>query len=208
MTDASTCPVVFADGVKCSRRIARRGWCHPCATWQDRHGGLDPNGRRSVPKRARAEVLAAALAIPPNAEGCRINDGRFAADADGYPTVKIQRRMTRVTRLVLEDKLGRPLGVDMFACHRCDNPACVNSGCLWEGDAAANLHDSMAKGRKPTGAVASRSKPTLKIEDADVPVIRALAAGGTPQKVITAQFGVSQPRISRIVNRKRRAWVE
>ena len=51
----------------------------------------------------------------------------------------------RVTRLMWKLTYGRePRGM---MCHRCDNPACCNPAHLFEGDAAANAADMVAKGR-------------------------------------------------------------
>lgn len=206
MTQSIACRVVFQDGARCTRTPRSGDLCHPCETWSTRHGGADPDGRRSYPKRTLKEVLAAALSIPPNEAGCRIGTGVFSLGTDGYLTAKIRGTQHRVTRLVLEHKLGRPLAPDMFACHTCDTPACVNADCLWEGDAGANMRDSMGKGRKPTGQ--AHPRPQRRLTEDEVAAIRTrCTAGGVTQEQLAEEYGVTQSAISRANSGKRWAWL-
>jgi hypothetical protein len=99
-------------------------------------------------------------------------------------------------------------------CHRCDNPACCRADHLFIGTQADNMQDKTTKGRQTRGANHyARLNPELiargakrghaKLTDAKVIEIRArYAAGGISQSRLAAQFGVVQPVICAIINRK------
>lgn len=96
------------------------------------------------------EFYAIVDAIVPDANGCMI--WSYAKDKDGYGTVSIRdiKGSTRVTRRVLERKLGHSLG-NLQANHTCDNPACCNPGHLWAGTQKENVEDRNIKGRQAKG---------------------------------------------------------
>lgn len=52
----------------------------------------------------------------------------------------------RAHRFILQVALERPLG-NLFACHHCDNPSCVNPDHLFAGTHTDNMRDMLSKGR-------------------------------------------------------------
>jgi hypothetical protein len=76
---------------------------------------------------------------------CKIWTG--SKSKKGYPLVKRGVRWIRLTRIILEEKLGRSLRENMFACHHCDIPSCYEAEHLWEGTHGANFRDATRKGR-------------------------------------------------------------
>jgi len=97
---------------------------------------------------------------------------------------------------------GEMLTPDIFVCHTCDNPLCVNSAHLFLGSAADNVADKMAKGRhrSPVG----ENNGQAKISDSQARDVRRLALNGVKHKTIAEQYGISQALVSMIKNNKAR----
>lgn len=76
----------------------------------------------------------------------------------GYGEITDRGRNLRVTRIVLEAKLGRPLGAGMMALHACSNPPCCNPAHLFEGSHKQNMEQRKAEGKYPTGTAHPMSR--------------------------------------------------
>ncbi len=87
------------------------------------------------------------------------------------------------------------------ACHRCDNPLCVNPGHMFSGTIADNMHDRGLKGRTARGEKHGNTKLTRELAGE----IRRAYASGLTQQQVALKFGIpNHSQVSRIVNY--RAW--
>ena len=104
-------------------------------------------------------------------------------------------------RLSLEFHLGRELTETECACHRCDNPECVNPHHLFVGTHADNMDDAWKKKRLGQGLSPMRGEanPKAILTAADIPVIRARKASGETFREISNDFGTSLEAIKNIV---------
>lgn len=84
---------------------------------------------------------------------------------------------------------------DMCVLHRCDVPACVNPDHLFLGTQIENIADRSKKQRTRHGT----THPRAKLTEAQV---RSIRADLRPQRAIAAAYGMGQPAVCEIKNRK------
>lgn len=103
-----------------------------------------------------------------------------------------------------EQTLGRQLASDECVCHRCDNPCCQNPAHWFVGSHSDNAVDRTRKGRGFAGGIPSRgtANGSAKLSEDQVRDIRRANAAGESQGRLARRFGVSQPLVNAIVNRK------
>jgi hypothetical protein len=84
-----------------------------------------------------------------------------------------------------------PIG-KFFACHKCDNPKCVNPNHLFLGTSGDNMRDMAVKGRQGN----------VKLNPDQVREIRELYRnGGISHLTISKKYGVSPNTIRRAINK-------
>ena len=85
------------------------------------------------------------MTIPEPNSGCLLWLGAPTGQL-GHGQIKIGGKNRMASHVALE-LAGRPLPSGMFACHSCDNPACVNADHLFFGTQYDNVCDAIKKGR-------------------------------------------------------------
>lgn len=126
-------------------------------------------------------------------------------DHAGYGQIRLDGKLMlahRASWLLHHDSIPD----DLFVCHHCDNPGCVNPGHLFIGTNRDNMQDASRKGRLhnqnvPRGEVIV--SPVLT--EAQVIAIRGVySAGNVTQRSLATEYGVSCSTIRDIL--KRRTW--
>jgi hypothetical protein len=114
----------------------------------------------------------------------------------GYGNIILDGKVHYAHRLSLEFS-GEVIPPRYHACHKCDNPSCVNPNHLFVGSPRENMLDKVSKGRQAFG----EKHPNAILTDAEIIIIRQMAEDGVFFSDIAKIFDVSESHISRIVAR-------
>lgn len=130
-------------------------------------------------------------------------------DRNGYGVVSVwneqkQKSLRKyATRIVLQKSFG-PLRRDQLACHKCDNPPCVNPDHLFVGSHQDNMDDAVSKGRMSrTMGRRGIKNVNAKLNEQQVNEIRELF-GSMSDRIIANKYGVGRTTVVEI--RAGRSW--
>jgi hypothetical protein len=112
-------------------------------------------------------------------------------NSKGYGSFKFRGHVVVATRVAIYLATGEYPPDGMFACHKCDNPACVNADHLFLATQKGNIADCIAKGRFP-----QREGPLVKLGvEAVVDAVRIAGSILGASKLL----GVSDQRIGKFL---------
>lgn len=129
--------------------------------------------------------------------GCWVYEGPGSANGKWHVRVLFRDQWYSAHRLGWELVNG-PIPDGLLACHKCDNPRCVNPEHLFLGTHADNSADMARKGRASRG----EGRYNAVLTDDLVRKIRARFEKGESQASIKSDLGLEGYTVYRIVRRK------
>ncbi len=112
-----------------------------------------------------------------------------------YPRFRSGENDILISRIVLEDKLGRKLTKEECACHKCDCPPCVNPDHLFAGTYKDNMQDKVKKGR----SIRFRKLPSKR----DSEIMDLLICGRFLRSEIAKAYSVSKGLVGAVALTKK-----
>lgn len=136
--------------------------------------------------------------------GCWIFQGQ--KNIEGYGIVQIGQardgnRTRQMAHRYFYEQIVGPIPDDLLACHKCDNPPCVNPDHMFIGTQADNIADMMKKGRRgKTGAKGSLNGRAIVTENQ----VKEIRDSSAARREVAAQYGISPVTVGAI--KARRIW--
>jgi len=129
-------------------------------------------------------------------------------EKDSRGIASIDGKTVTAPRISWEVHNGAPPPAEMFVCHSCDNPNCVNPNHLWLGSNKDNLRDAASKGRiftqRQSDHIKGSKHGNAKMTEETVLKIRADFANGESIRSIAKKYGMSFNPVWMAI--RRRAW--
>lgn len=182
----------------CARPLRAKGYCFTHYDRWKKYGHPDPV---ELTTEYRFWTRVDASSDP---DGCWPWTGNHTRPGYGY--FKVDGRRWHAHRVAWLLAHGESPG-DLFVCHACDNPPCVNPAHLFLGTPADNSADMARKGRAPGPRpenVRGENSGKAVLSEATVRDIRSRAADGETYAALGRQYGVSPVNIRFVV--QRRTW--
>lgn len=175
----------------CSRKCTRNLYCDKHYYRFKRYGDpLIVKERYQIKKYSCHELFEKSYVIN-NESGCWEWIGNL--NAWGYGRLNYKSQHFAAHRYSYEYFHGQ-IPDNIYVCHKCDNPKCVNPDHLFLGDAKSNMADKVRKGRH----VGSR-----KLSADDVKEIRNLLySNSATRRELSIRFDVGRTCIDDVFNRK------
>ena len=119
----------------------------------------------------------------------KLGYGRFTFNRKTYPAHRFSCILA-----------GKPIPNNLFACHKCDNPSCVNPDHIFPGTQADNVHDAISKGRMMQKG---EDNCYSKLKNEDILEIREIYKNGSLCKAeLARKFHIDKSHVRRIVSRE------
>lgn len=164
-------------------------------------GAWQKMGLRRLENRGSLRNRFEAKVSPEPNSGCWLWCG--GANQQGYGLIRVRDRGQKLATHISLELAGRPLPAGMLACHRCDNPPCVNPDHLFAGSPQDNAQDAKAKGRSsPPPILRGSNNPGATCTEDDVLHIRESRANGETLTAIAARMGMKKSAVGYIAQGK------
>lgn len=131
---------------------------------------------------------------------------RGRTNESGYGMFDYENRPHIASRVSLELKLGK-LSRDLFSCHRCDNPICVNPAHLFPGTQKENMRDAVLKGRID-GGNNGRLGSQINTSKLTAEQVRDIRSSKESVTSLSQKYGVSGTAIRKILSRENWGWLD
>ena len=179
----------------CTRDAVAKGWCHNHYYAARKHG--DPT--KLVLKQLHGATLPERIEhYTKRTPGCWLWIGY--RDPNGYGRLQVDGKPMLAHRLSYEVHNGS-IPVGKHACHKCDNPQCVNPQHIFLGTAADNSADKISKGRARFGNSLGSAHGNARLTEN---AVREIRLSSESENDLAARYGVSGATVGSA--RRRKTW--